>query len=167
MAIDSNHVAKLLVPARLSRALRRRVPTITGGRLCPHILYDRNCRVVKDDFKLVSTVTYVSGRIVRIVEPYPDGFAKWGELKHVLSGESVTVMDQTTTGSGPYTVHITVQLPINGVQVGHQVELYAGCAHTIAACRTKFDNVANFGGFPNMPFINVMGFTGTGFNTNP
>jgi uncharacterized phage protein (TIGR02218 family) len=138
--------ARLLVPAVFTRILRRQVPTSTVGRLCPHVLYDKQCRVVKDDFKLETTVTYVNGRTIRCVEPYPDAFATYGEMKHVATGESVTIMNQTTTGVDG--VERTLQLPIPGLAVGDAIEIYAGCAHSLAACRTKFDNVLNFGGFP-------------------
>jgi len=39
----------------LSRVLRRRIPTITGGRMCPHVLYDLNCRIVQASFQLATT----------------------------------------------------------------------------------------------------------------
>lgn len=148
MAIEGSS-AKMLVPARLSRFLRRQIPTITAGRLCPHVLYDLNCRVVKADFKLSTTVTYVNGRTIRCVAPYPDGFATFGELKHVTSGESVTIMEHVTTGTTA--VELTLQLPIPGIEVGDAIEICAGCDHSITTCRTKFANVVNFGGFPYLP----------------
>ncbi len=137
--------AKLLVPAVFTRILRRQVPTSTVGRLCPHVLYDKNCRVVKADFKLMTTVTYVNGRTIRCVEEYPDGFATYGEMLHVPTGENVTIMEQTTAGTDG--VELTLQLPIPGLTTGDAIEIYAGCAHSLSACRTKFDAVLNFGGF--------------------
>jgi hypothetical protein len=43
-----------------------------------------------------------------------------------------------------------------------QVTLYPGCAHTRTACKDKFNNLANFGGFPLIPSKNPFGNSVTG-----
>jgi len=53
-------------------------------------------------------------------------------------------MEQTTTGTDA--VELTLQLPVYGIVIGDAIEIYAGCAHSFSACRTKFANIANFGG---------------------
>ncbi|MDQ3070466.1 MAG: phage BR0599 family protein [Acidobacteriota bacterium] len=151
------HTAILRVPSRMTEAYQRRLPTITAGRMCPHILYDENCRVNRNSYRIDGVANAVSGLTVRVntaVEPVID-WATFGELHHVASGESVTISEQKggTDIVGPHMM-ITVQLPISVMQAGDAVTVYAGCAHTIAVCRTKFANVENFGGFPAYPSIN-------------
>ena len=40
------------------------------------------------------------------------------------------------------------------MDVGTEVEVFAGCDHTIATCKTQFDIVVNYGGFAFVPTRN-------------
>lgn len=46
------------------------------------------------------------------------------------------------------------------VEVGHTFSLTPGCRKTLAACRDKFANVLNFGGFPSVPTSSTYGEIG-------
>lgn len=150
-------VIHFAVPSRVVSLTDRRLPVITVGRSCPHILYDSNCRVARTSFRQVTTIASFEGRIVTVASmgAHPDGWATYGELLHVASGERMTVFEQAGT-------KITLQLPIAGIADGDSVEVYAGCDHDIATCATKFSNVANFGGMPNLPRRNVFDLSGYG-----
>ena len=39
----------------------------------------------------------------------------------------------------------------NPIQVGDAYSVYAGCDKLLASCKTKFNNVINFRGFPHVP----------------
>jgi uncharacterized phage protein (TIGR02218 family) len=41
--------------------------------------------------------------------------------------------------------------PGQGIAVGDQLRLLAGCDRRAETCRLKFDNFLNFRGFPNVP----------------
>lgn len=160
MAIDG-HVAKFLVQSNFKRLLARRLPTISAGKLCPHILYDASCRLVRSTFTIGDDgtpllVTAVNGRRVTLdsIGGQPDHWAQFGELIHVISGERMSVVEQVGTT-------IDMQAPIPELQVGSAVYLSAGCAHDIVTCQTKFANQVNFGGFPQLPTKNP--FVPTGF----
>jgi len=152
------HLAKVLVSQRLSDAKPRRIPTITVGRECPHILYDGNCKINRNAFKVATTLTYVDGRSLQIasIGGHPDSWALFGELLHVASGERMTVTRQEG-------VIVEIQLPIAGMQAGDAIEIYAGCDHTLATCVDKFDNRDNYGGFPLLPKQNP--FIDNGYGT--
>ncbi len=44
-----------------------------------------------------------------------------------------------------------------GLVAGMTLKAYPGDDHTLATCATKFDNVANYGGFPYFPEKNPFG----------
>lgn len=155
MAIDK-HVAVFRIPSEMTRNAQRRLATITAGRTCVHVLGDANCRVSRDSFRDDANVSLHSGRAVTLTGfSQVNGWATFGELRHVGSGEGMSIFDQT--GSV-----ITMQLPIYELADGDAVQVYAGCDHTLATCQSKFANVANFGGFFAMPKINPHLPTGKG-----
>ncbi len=148
-AVDG-HIASFRVPATSGEALERRLPTVTAGRECPHILYDGNCQVARASFRVTTTVAGVSGNNVTVasVGGNPNQWAQFGELVHLPTGERMTINAQVDGV-------ITMQLPISGLAFGDAIELYAGCAHDIITCGTKFSNVVNYGGILYMPRGNV------------
>ncbi len=146
------HTAKLRVLSVSGMALARRLPTITTGKDCPHMLFDVNCKVVRADYAIEAIVTTFSGREVTInaLGGHADAWAQWGDLLHLDSGERMTI--QTQVG-----LVITMQLPIYGLSIGDHVVVSPGCSHGIATgCRDKFRNVLNFGGQPDLPSTNPM-----------
>jgi hypothetical protein len=146
--------AKLRVTNQLESPIRRRLPTITAGRACGHILYDAGCKVDRNSFKFSTTVLSVDGRRVRI--NYVDGSRDYdwfelGELVHVASGERMSITKQTDDNPGVlFTTWLTLQDRIYGMNAGDAIDCYAGCFHGID-CATKFNNMLNYGGFPAMP----------------
>lgn len=149
VAVDE-HVAKLRLAPRSLIAIQRRIPTMTPGILCPHILYAADtCRINRASFMVSATVVTITGRVVTLstIGGKPDGWAEGGELVHVESGERMTVQAQAGTV-------VTCQLQIQELSLGDAVELYAGCSHNVITCRDKFANVVNFGGQPNLPVVN-------------
>jgi hypothetical protein len=79
MAIEG-HLAKFLVPSRMVEELTRRLPTVSVGRDCPHILYSTPCGVLRDtipnDFLSIRTVQGINGRIITL-DANPDVRAQW------------------------------------------------------------------------------------------
>ncbi len=152
------NVGKINVPSQLGETGLRRLPTISAGKACPHVLYDDNCRVVRGDFKVTTNVTTFNGRTINVdVAPgtMDNDWATWGELVHVDSGERMTIQSQTTVVdiTGTHLV-IIIQAPIVELGAGDAIDIYAGCAHTIEVCDSKFSNPQNYGGFPLMPSYN-------------
>lgn len=143
-------IASLRVPARICDVHEQRIPQITVGTTCNHILYDANCTKLRADYLVESTVVGIDGRIVKVasISGKPDDWATYGELLHVASGERIAIGSQIGTT-------LTCQLNIPGVAIGDAVKIYAGCAHDIGTCYVKFGNQVNFGGFPQLPTRNI------------
>lgn len=163
----TGHVAKFLVPSRLGESLKRKLPTITAGRACPHVLYDVNtCRADRAANTIRCEVVSVDGTIV-VVDSIPSAlplkWAQWGSITHVNTGQRMTVFDSdhqvlVLVGSGT----LTLQAPLQELQVGDLVDVAAGCNHLITDCHDRFDNQANYGGFNFMPTNGIFSPAGTG-----
>ena len=55
---------------------------------------------------------------------------------------------KTSTGSGVMTLYAAMPNP---TVIGDTYSLIAGCDKTLTTCKAKFNNVANFRGFPHIP----------------
>ena len=164
-------VAKFRVPSRAGEWMLRLIPSITAGRECSNVLYDAACAVSRTGsfgglaFKVTATVIYVNGRDVRVDLGSTDRNGTWaegGELLHTATGDRMTITLQTDLSPGVSAVaDLRMQMQIVGLAVGHSVDVFAGCDHSIAVCSDKFDNRPNFRGFPSMPSQNP--FTPSGY----
>ena len=143
------HTASFLIPADSTRMMKRRLPVLSVGITCGYSLYDPSCGVDKNSHKVDTTVVSRSGQqvIVASMGGQPNYWAKFGEIIHVPSGESMTIFDHIGTV-------LTLQYPIFEMQDGDAVTVYAGCAHEIGICRTTFANQLNYGGIPKLPSAN-------------
>lgn len=174
---DSEGTASVTVASMFGPPFRRRLPTITVGRQCSHVLYGAGCNLSRAGsgvdalpFKCTATATYVNGREVRFnLSTVPAGHAMrgdwlvFGELVHVASGERMTIADQDDVSPGISTVTlVTMQTQIVGLKAGDTIEAYAGCAHDVGTCHQKFANQVNYGGFPALPTRNPFFPTGLG-----
>lgn len=148
MAQDGNHTAKFRVSSRMSITLARRLPIVTVGRSCGHLLYDEGCQVDRVTASSDRTIMLVDGRNVTFTPAFGSGDAlKFGILRR-STGEEMTIADHVGNV-------ITLQFPIGGLTDGEVVTLSPGCDHTIEACRDDYSNVANFGNAPYLPTRNV------------
>lgn len=157
--------ASLRVPSYTMEVMKKKIPTVTVGRTCPHMLYDTMCGVDRNSYKVTTTAMYVNGRTVRldIGNPSRIGWAIAGELIHVSSTERMTIGDQVELNPGISSiVDVEMQLLIPGMMSGNSIEVYAGCDHTIETCLTKFNNKDRFGGFPQLPTKNPFDQNGYG-----
>ena len=106
--------------------------------------------------QVATTVSSVSGvSLVVAALPQPDQWARYGQAYHLASGESRSVLAQVGTT-------LTLDVPFATIGVGNDLAVYAGCDHSVTTCRTKFNNVANFGGHPHMINENPSSPTGSG-----
>lgn len=143
----SNFEAQLSV-VPLSQGLSREAPRFTYQGLCNHILYDSRCTVSQSGFQFDGPVAAVSGAVITVTGAngkvdgfYDGGFAQLGtsDFRLILShvGNDLTLL-----------------LAFPSDITGSTISIFAGCDHTIATCKTKFDNVANYGGFAFVPLKN-------------
>jgi hypothetical protein len=154
---------KLRIPNGMDATFDVELPVARAQRGCQHMLYGPGCGVSRNDAVFVTTgnqvattVASVSGvSLVVAALPQPDQWARLGQAYHLASGESRSVLAQVGTT-------LTLDVPFATIGVGNDLAVYAGCDHSVATCRTKFSNVANFGGHPHMINENPASPTGSG-----
>jgi uncharacterized phage protein (TIGR02218 family) len=82
----------------------------------------------------------------------PTGFFDAGSLTFTggaNAGRRVEVLRHVRDGDGD---HLELwQRMIAEIQAGDAFTVSAGCDKRFATCRERFDNIANFRGFPHMP----------------
>lgn len=124
---------------------------------CPHVVYGAECGIDRDDFKLVRTVSAISGTTITLntLTGYADGYFSGGYLEWE---RSAGVFERRAIRSQVGAV-VTIGFPVPGMAVSDAVNLYPGCDHTLATCTSKFANPLNFGGMPYFPNKNP--FNGT------
>ena len=156
----SRHMATFLVTTTASRVMMRVLPTVTVGDQCAHALYDRNCTINRDSYKVTATVIQVDGRKIKvdIGSGHANPWSVFGDVYHPGTGERMDIVSQQDLGPPSTVVWLTMQAPIVGLNTGDSVEVSPGCDHTIATCLSKFNNKDNFGGFPSLPLFNPFVF---------
>lgn len=79
-----------------------------------------------------------------------DGFCSGGTLTW-STGDNAGVVSPVKkhTAGGTITIELMVPTPYD-IQVGDNFDITAGCDKTFATCKAKFNNAANFGGFPHI-----------------
>lgn len=146
-------LAKLKVPAIMSYALNGNAPTPRYQAPCNHVLYDQRCGVDPALHQHVTTITQVTGNIIRVAS-YP-----WLPTDAV-AGQMITTPGEQRMIISVVANDITLTYPFANVSVGDSVTLRKGCDHAFEGdCKTKFSNGARFGGFPIVPTRNP--FTST------
>jgi uncharacterized phage protein (TIGR02218 family) len=117
---------------------------------CRHALYGVACGVDKTDHDLTGTITAIeqNGLVLTSVEWTDAPRARWIGGAIDVGGELRTIIAQ------PAGDKIRIDRAIIGLAVTDGYVIYEGCNKTVSICRDKFNNLANFGGIPNIPSKN-------------
>lgn len=153
---------------------------VPGFRLqpaCNHTLFSSGCRLVSSDWKFTATLTAVGtpgypfsfdlGSLTRVTGAAPTYFNHWFALGFIEFGSGSSwqrrqIVDSTTVTAGALTVYLDSD-PSPFPSNGDPVVLYPGCDLKRETCKAynagtnptgKFNNYANFGGFPFIPSSN-------------
>lgn len=133
----------------ISASFKRSGARMSWSRQCQHALYDRNCRVKRDDYDAPITVQYVGdGRIgSNDLNAYPkgyfdNGYIEWTNSYGITQRRAIEKNSKT---------EMTIMGRIDMIEVGMVLTAYPGCARTTKVCQQKFDNLPNYGGINFMP----------------
>ena len=124
---------------------------------CRHTLFDSTstgkvgaCGISDTAFKFagsVGSVTTPKWKFTLTGVSKPDGYFDNGFVKFTSgynSGLSCVIKSHSSNA-------ITLMLPSAfAFNPGDTFEIFAGCDKTLETCKTKFNNVVNFGGFPHI-----------------
>lgn len=121
-------------------------------RRCGWDLGDDSCTVDLYPLTAYCTVTSVSSRLAFTLSgtDLADDWFNFG-LVTWTSGVNVKFpMEVKRYGASPTEIELFMPMPFN-ISVGDTFSVYPGCDKNRTTCLTKFNNVVNFGGFPDMP----------------
>jgi uncharacterized phage protein (TIGR02218 family) len=133
----------------LTVGLSQAIPRFSYQALCNHILYDERCKVLQSLFQHTNTATAVSGDIVTVQALNTKGDS-WADAGFAQLGTTDFRLILEHTGD-----NITLLLPFASEVTGSVLDVFAGCKHDLATCKTKFNNVINYGGFAFVPLLNI------------
>jgi len=143
--------------------LQQAVPRLTYLPTCNHLVYDAYCGIDPAGFTFSGTVASVLARgalggspdgpaVTITVAGAPTQFGTAGYFTagyFRFDGQPTFIIAHTVTSGVALLVALSA-IP-NGVVPGTALPCTAGCDRTYEMCQTKFDNLANFLGFPWMP----------------
>ncbi len=126
-------------------AWEREIPRATFGPQCQWSPYTPECGVNAEDFKFETTITDIDRSVIEVasVDGHADGYYSQGIAK--VGNSLVHIGKHTGT-----TLRLFGALP-TGTVVTDAITLYAGDDLTKATCKTTFNNLDAFMGFPWMP----------------
>jgi uncharacterized phage protein (TIGR02218 family) len=145
--------------------LRRAGVRAKYQRLCRHALYGRGCELDIGFHWQTGTVTATSGNALTIPEAaaQPDGWFRGGVLRFGAQLGFITGHVGTTLTLSRPMPELAAALAAPGVdpETGDPLPVVAdiapGCDLRASTCAAKFGNLANFGGFPEIPGRNPFG----------
>jgi uncharacterized phage protein (TIGR02218 family) len=115
---------------------------------CLHALYDSGCTLVKNAFGTNGTVG--SGSTASVIN--------WSGASSVYQQGSITFTSGVNAG---VTANVNSVAAVSSLTLGYPLQstpapgdtftVYQGCDHTPGTCQSKFNNLANFRGFPYVP----------------
>jgi len=124
---------------------------LTWSRTCPHVLYDRQCRLDRELFANAATISAISGNGFTVaVEPNPTvGYFDGGII--AWDADGMGTLEQRAIEKGTSTTEFVIFGRADGLGVGQAVTLYPGCDRISSTCQDKFNNLENYGGITQMP----------------
>lgn len=120
------------------------------SRTCPHILYDQNCKVNKDDFLTVATVSAKTGVSIEVNNDggKPDGYFAGGFISWEANADGTIERRTIEAHTGNV---LSIFGTTDRLDVGTEINMYPGCDLTAETCELKFDNLDNGGMHEYMP----------------
>jgi len=145
--------------------LRRAGVRAKYQRLCRHALFGRGCGLDIALHWQTGTVTAASGSTVTIPEAaaQPDGWFRGGVLRFgtqlgFITGHAGAALTLSRPIPELAAALAAPEIdPVTGAPLPVLADIAPGCDLRAATCATKFGNVLNFGGFPEIPGRNPFG----------
>jgi uncharacterized phage protein (TIGR02218 family) len=115
---------------------------------CGHTLYDSGCGLIKNAFGTSGTVA-AGSTATTILWSGSAAIYQQGTISFSSGPNAGSSANVKSVAAG---VSLTLSYPLAAMPTaGDAFTLYQGCDHTSATCQAKFNNRANFRGFPFVP----------------
>lgn len=149
--VKRKDLAEVLIIVRsLTATFKRTGLRLTWTRGCPHALYDSNCKVNREAFKVIATITAKAGVSITVnATGKPLGWFDGGYLSWEANEDGT--LDRRPIDRGLTDKQFTLLGGTDRLEIGQEINLYPGCPLVKEVCDSKYDNLANYGGFDFMP----------------
>lgn len=116
--------------------------------ICNHMLFSTPCGVAMAAYSHAGIISGIAGNVITsaAIGAQAAGYFDGGQVV-LASGDRRMIT--ATSGNDA-----TILLPFEELAVGQAITAIAGCDRNHGTCDSKFSNLANFGGFPSIPFKN-------------
>lgn len=120
---------------------------------CPYPLYGQGCFADRDAFTTEATIVSITDGVPTFAAGWEGPFVRGKFVGGMIQWQSPygrefrMIRDVTTT-------RVLFNGVIRGMEPGDTVKLILGCNHKMNDCLDTFDNIANFGGDPWIPYEN-------------
>lgn len=143
-APDRARIACLSLAASMDRPGLR----MSWQRGCNNALYDHNCKVDRESFKVVTTIQSLSGETIEsgAFEGPDEGYFAGGYIEWSI-GEGEFDQRGIVSQSGS---SLALLGGTAGLTAGQTVTAFAGCPLVAQICNDRFDNLPNYGGVPHL-----------------
>lgn len=125
------------------------------GYSCDADLGDTRCTVMLAAFTGTGIITNVADNrrlAVSGIESNPDGWFTGGKLTFTSGANEGRAMEVKRHGVSSLGVSIELWQPMSDpIAISDAFSITAGCDKQLKTCKAKFNNAANFRGFPYMP----------------
>lgn len=146
----SNRVLTLKVVDILSMN-KAKVPPLVYSAYCNNTLFDSRCGLTTLSYRLRTKFYYVSGNSQVLYSPllknYSADYFTYGYIEYGHHWRLITKHDNS---NGYIYLHASFDESVDG----KTMSAFAGCDKTPQTCQSKFNNLANFLGFPYIPLKN-------------
>lgn len=130
-------------------SLSRQIPWLTYLRTCNWALYSAGCAANRELFRVPGVLISNGGTTISAAAfaSQADGWFTGGWVRSDRTGEVRFIISHTN-------VNLELQAPFRDLVAGDTLSAYAGCDRTAATCSAKFNNLARYAGWPDVPSKN-------------
>lgn len=121
---------------------------------CRYALFDSQCTLDKNAFKVNTTVTTVGSNTQNFrasgLAAFNDDYFTLGNVLFTSGLNSGLRMMVRQSVQLNQVINLSAPMPFT-IAAGDGITIYPGCDKSLATCKTKFNNILNYGGFPYIP----------------
>lgn len=134
------------------QALNHQIPRFRFQAPCNWSLFSTECGLTKSSYKTTTTVTKVDNRTYTSADfgALGSNYLRYGTMEWTdVDGNTQREMIVSHSSNT-----IKVALKNSHCPTGTSVDAYPGCDWKKTTCKTKYSNITNYGGHPNIPLEN-------------
>lgn len=143
--LDNNECSINL--SSISNVLKTNIPFKSFSKRCSNSLFDKHCKLNKNNFKYIPNLLIVNKETdykIYIGTEKENSYFNFGAV--VINGNYFQIYNHKDG-------YINLLYPCFD-EIIESITIYPGCDKSTSSCSSKFNNINNYGGFPDIPSSN-------------